>query len=186
MLDSLITSKTRLRLLFYFFANSRNRGWLRGLATEFSESTNAVRLELNRLTEAGLLLYEDTGNKRMYRANRQHALYTDLKNITRKQLGLDHIFHLVNQSVGNILWAMVTGEYAKGNDTGVVDCIVVGNVDKNRLKKRARQKEKIIQRRIRLLILTQEEYDMLEPSLNVGKALLLIGDPEKECLEEVQ
>ena len=55
MLDALITSKTRVRLLVKFFLNPTMKAYLRQLADEFGESTNAVRVELNRLKEAGLL-----------------------------------------------------------------------------------------------------------------------------------
>ena len=58
MLDSLITSKTRIKLLLKFFLNSSMKAYLRGLAEEFGESTNAIRLELNHLEEAGLLKSE--------------------------------------------------------------------------------------------------------------------------------
>ena len=54
MLDSLITSKTRVKLL-KFFMNPETRSYLRSLAEEFGESTNAVRVELNRLEKAGIL-----------------------------------------------------------------------------------------------------------------------------------
>ncbi|MSP85673.1 MAG: ArsR family transcriptional regulator, partial [Flavobacteriaceae bacterium] len=47
MLKTLITSKTRLRILVKFFINSANHGHLRGLADEMQESTNAIRKELN-------------------------------------------------------------------------------------------------------------------------------------------
>ena len=46
MLESLITSKTRLRLLIKFFLNIANKGYLNSLANEFGESTNSVRKEL--------------------------------------------------------------------------------------------------------------------------------------------
>ena len=52
MLDSLITSKTRLRMLIKFFINTANKGYLNGLANEFNESTNSIRKELNNLSAA--------------------------------------------------------------------------------------------------------------------------------------
>ena len=55
MLDSIITSKTRLKLLIKFFVSSTNKGYLRGIAEEFNESTNAIRKELNQLSDAGYL-----------------------------------------------------------------------------------------------------------------------------------
>ena len=51
MLSSLITSKTRLRVLVKFFIRAANRGHLNSLASEFGESTNGVRKELNKLKD---------------------------------------------------------------------------------------------------------------------------------------
>jgi len=38
MLEALITSKTRIKLMPKFFLNSASTGYLRGLASEFGES----------------------------------------------------------------------------------------------------------------------------------------------------
>ena len=45
MLDNLITSKTRQRLLIKFFISQANKAHLNGLANEFGEST--IQLEKN-------------------------------------------------------------------------------------------------------------------------------------------
>jgi len=55
MIEALISSKTRIKLLLKFFLNSSNKSYLRGLESEFGDSTNGIRLELNKLEEAGLL-----------------------------------------------------------------------------------------------------------------------------------
>ena len=74
MLDTLITSKTRIKLLLKFFSNKSNSAYLRSLAEEFGKSTNSVRIELNRLAEAGLLESEPSGNTVLYKANTQLTL----------------------------------------------------------------------------------------------------------------
>jgi len=63
MLESLITSQTRIKLLLKFFLNPESKSYLRELAEEFGESTNSVRLELNRLTQAGLLTSAENGSE---------------------------------------------------------------------------------------------------------------------------
>jgi DNA-binding transcriptional regulator PaaX len=63
MIESLITSKTRIKLLLKFFLNTQTKSYLRGLETEFGESTNSIRVELNRLENAGLLSASTEGNK---------------------------------------------------------------------------------------------------------------------------
>ena len=75
MLDSLITSKTRIKLLVKFFVTSANSGHLRGLANEFNESTNAIRKELNHLSDAGYLEKKEVSNKIAYRANTKHPIF---------------------------------------------------------------------------------------------------------------
>jgi hypothetical protein len=78
LLQTLITSKTRLRLLLKFFLNSNTTSWLRDMETEFGESTNAIRSELLRLEEAGMLTSGLAGNKKMYRANVEHPLFGEI------------------------------------------------------------------------------------------------------------
>ena len=55
MLNAILKSKTRQRLLIKFFVNIANTGYLNDLASEFDESTNSVRKELNNLTHAKYL-----------------------------------------------------------------------------------------------------------------------------------
>ena len=64
MIEALISSKTRIKLLLKFFLNSSNRAYLRGLEEEFVESTKAIRLELNNLEKAGMLSIDVHGNKK--------------------------------------------------------------------------------------------------------------------------
>ena len=58
MLNTLITSKTRINLLLKFFLNPGTKAYLRELSAEFGESTNSVRVELRRLSEAKLITSE--------------------------------------------------------------------------------------------------------------------------------
>jgi len=66
MLDSLITSQTRIKLLLEFFLNPECKSYLRDLADKFGESTNSVRTELNWLIEAGPLSLSEEGRTKVY------------------------------------------------------------------------------------------------------------------------
>ena len=55
MLNKLITSKNPVAPAYQIFCKSGNRGYLNGLASEFNESTNSIRKELNHLSNAGYL-----------------------------------------------------------------------------------------------------------------------------------
>ena len=95
LIETLITSRTRVKLLLKFFLNPSSYGYLRGLATEFGESSNAIRIELNRFEEAGMLISRHEGNKKMYRANSNHPLFSDVRNIILKYVGVDKLINHV-------------------------------------------------------------------------------------------
>lgn len=127
MLNELITSKTRLRLLIKFFISQANRGYLNGLATEFNESTNAIRKELNHLSEAGYLEKFKDNNKVSYKANTQHPLFDVLQKVVFKHLGLEEIVERVLERMGPVQKILLVGDYAQGLDSGTIDVVLIGN-----------------------------------------------------------
>jgi len=135
MLDTLISSKTRIKLLTRLFLNPGSTAYLRGLAEDFQESTNAVRLELNRFEEAGMLLSETQGNKKVFKANEKHPLFKDINSIVLKYVGIDKIIDMVIHRLGDLDQLYLSGDYAEGKDTGIIDLIFIGAIDKNYLVK---------------------------------------------------
>ena len=127
MLNKLITSKTRLRLLIKFFINQANSGYLNGLASEFNESTNSIRKELNHLSEAGYLEKHKDHNKVTYKANIEHPLFDILQNVVYKHLGLEEIVERVLERMGPVQKILLVGDYAKGLDSGTIDVVLIGN-----------------------------------------------------------
>lgn len=127
MLDYLITSKTRLKLLIKFFSNPKNQGHLRGLAEEFGESTNAIRKELNNLSEAGLLIKEAESNKIDYKANIDHPLFYNLQELINKYLGFDKLLAAVLDRMGEVKEVALVGDYAKGLNTGKLQVLITGD-----------------------------------------------------------
>ena len=81
MLETLISSKTRIKLLLKFFLNDKATSYLRGLENEFGDSTNSIRQELNRFEKAGMLVSYTEGNKKYFKANTRHPLYQDTHNL---------------------------------------------------------------------------------------------------------
>ncbi len=162
MLASLITSKTRVKLLIKFFLNPENKSYLRQIANEFDESTNSVRLELNRLAEANILNVKSDGRTKLYQANNKHPLFGGIREIVSKTIGLDRLVEDLVSRLGDLEFAFISGDYAKGMDSGLIDLVLVGNVDKDQAEKLALKIEKIIKRKIRLLILDSEEFASLQ------------------------
>ena len=126
MLGELITSKTRLRLLIKFFISQANRGYLNGLSTEMGESTNAIRKELNHLQGAGYLEKIKVDNKIEYKANTKHPLFGVMQKVVFKHLGLEDVVETVLDRMGNIDQIILVGDYAKGNDSGIIEVFLIG------------------------------------------------------------
>ena len=158
MLNTLVTSKTRLKLILKFFLNPRSSAYLRELAEEFGESSNAVRLELNRFEQAGLLKSEAKGNKKLFRANVIHPLYNDINSIITKTIGIDKIVDEVVARLGKVEEAYVTGDFAIGKNGKTIDILLVGvNINKDFLHRLIDKTESLINRKIRYLILSPSE-----------------------------
>lgn len=151
MLDSLITSKTRLKLLVKFFINAQNTGYLRGLESEFGESTNAIRQELNRLEEVGLLISNNELNRKVFRANTTHPWYGDIHHLLLKYTGIDQIVDEVVKRVGQLQRAYVTGDFARGIPGHQLDLLLVGDqFDLDYLDRLVEKAEKLVSFKVQL------------------------------------
>ena len=153
MLETLITSKTRLRLLIKFFVSISNKGYLNSLADEFGESTNSVRKELNNLTSAGYLKKQNENNKVVYKANVSHPLFKVIQKIVHKHLGIEEILETVYNKIGDVKKVILLGDYAKGIDSGLIEVLIVGkNINKKYLDEISLKIEKKIKRKVNFFV----------------------------------
>ena len=153
MLNQLITSKTRLRLLIKFFISHANKGYLNGLANEMGESTNSIRKELNHLYDAGYINKVKNDNKIEYQVNSNHPLYDTLKKVVYKHLGLEDLVETVIERMGSVKKIILIEDYAKGIDSGIIDILIIGSkINKSYLDKIQPKIEKEINRKINFMI----------------------------------
>jgi hypothetical protein len=164
-------------MLLKFFLNSHSKAHLRGLAEEFGESTNSIRHELNNLSKAGYLVSEGKGNIIEYSANIEHPLYPELKMLIHKYMGIDKILdNIVNKMItrlGQLEMAFITGDYADGKDSGIIDLVLVGEINSKNLHGYVEKAEGLMNRRIRTLVLSGEEFEKNRKSLQADTALWL-------------
>ena len=174
MFESIITSKTRIKLLLKFFLNSDTKGYLRGLEKDFNESSNAIRVELNRFENAGMLQSEFVGNRKFFQANTEHPLFSDINNILKKFVGIDQIIERITSQVGNLEAAYLTGDFAIGKNSEIIDLLLVGqDLDESYIKTLIIKSEELIKRKIHSLTLTTNQKDNFfkdKPALLIWKA----------------
>jgi len=126
LLKPLITSKARLKLLTRFFLNQSADGYLQGLSRELDENTNSIRVELNRLEEAGILSSKLEGRRKLFRVNQRHPLSENLTAIVRKVTGVDVLIDRVVDRLLGLDQVWVCGNLAQGVQSDHIECVLVG------------------------------------------------------------
>jgi predicted transcriptional regulator len=179
LLSGLIASKTRIKLLMRLFFNPKARSYLRELAKEFDVSSNAVREELNQLKKTNLLKSEKNGRQVYYMANTEHALFPELKSMVSKVMGIDQVIDSIINRLGNLERAYLIGDYAQGKDTGIIDLVLVGNIDHYHLNDLSRKTERYIKRKIRSLVISRDEFKAFEPEFK-KRSQILIWEAKKK------
>ncbi len=139
-----------------FFLNGNTSAYLRNLESEFGESTNSIRLELNKFEEAGLLQSNIIGNKKMFKANEAHPLFKDIRNILMKYTGLDKIVEQILGKLGNLKAVYLVGELAKGLNSPIIDLVIIGKVNKSYLLNLIEKTEKLINKKVRFVIFNDD------------------------------
>ena len=157
MIETLISSKTRIKLLVKFFLNSSTTAYLRSLESQFGESTNAIRVELNRFEKAGMLRAFSKGNKKIFQANTDHPLYNEVHSIVMKYVGIDQVIENVIERLGDVQAVYLAGEFAQGIDSDIIDLILVGGLNQEYLLHLIHKAESMVNRRIRYLIYKDKE-----------------------------
>lgn len=171
--SGIISSKTRIKLLIRFFFNPETRSYLRELAKEFDVSTNSIREELNQLTRTNLLKSEKNGRQVHYMANTNHPIFPELKSMVGKVMGIDQVIDGIVGRLGDIDRAYLIDDYAEGKDSGIIDLLLVGNIDQFHLNDLSRKTERYIKRKIRTMVVGSEEFNDFFPKLKNRPRILI-------------
>lgn len=169
MIEALISSKTRIKLLLKFFLNSNTTAYLRGLEDEFGESTNSIRIELNRFEKAGFLDSYSASNKKFYKVNDKHPLFKDINSIVLKLVGLDHVIDYVLHRMGDLKEVYLVGNLSQGKDSDEIDLVLVGDINEEFLKELITKAENKIHKSIHYVHYREEVFDLkniTKPGIN--------------------
>jgi len=88
MIEKLITSKTRIKILNLFLSHIDDRYYLRELERMLDESLSPLRRQLLKLTSMGILTTEEEANLKYYRLNKN---FEGLEELREMVLGKDVI-----------------------------------------------------------------------------------------------
>jgi hypothetical protein len=95
-----------------------------------------------------------------------------------KVMGIDQVIDGIVTRLGDLECAYLLDDYAEGKDTGIIDLLLVGDIDQYHLNDLSRKTERYIKRKIRSLALSRDEYNQLKPKLK-DRPRVLIWEADK-------
>ncbi len=96
-----------------------------------------------------------------------------------KVMGIDQVIDGIVNRLGKLERAYLIDDYAEGRDSGIIDLVLVGNIDQYHLNDLSRKTERYIKRKIRPLVLSSDEYKAMEPQLK-KRSRVLIWEQKKQ------
>ena len=99
--------------------------------------------------------------------------------MVQKALGMDRILDSILERLGDLEEAYLIDDYAVGKDTGIIDLVLVGEIDKENLIDLTLKTERYIERKIRTLVLSQDEWNKMKKNLTKRPLMLLWKAEEK-------
>jgi hypothetical protein len=139
-----------------------------------------VRVELNRLTDAKLISSEKVGRTIEYYANNKHALFGEIRSLIQKVSGVDQVIESLIKKLGDVKTAYIVGDYAQGIDSGLIDVVLLGDINISELDRIAERAGEELSRKLRPMVVTEKELRSLWVQLNMDHALLIWGKPVKK------
>jgi len=129
-----ILTDSQARLWPWIFGRPQQDFHLNELKRLTGLGSASLQRELNRLVNAGLITSHTLGNLRLFRANAQSPIYSELITITQKVLGVSaELLRVLEPYQSHLLWAALYGSVAKAEDTASSDIDVMLVGDKLRL-----------------------------------------------------
>ena len=195
MLENIFGSRTRVKLLKLFLNHPEEKFFVRELSRAIEEKINSVRRELENLERVGLIkaVPEITGaigkkdKKKFYTVDTNFILYPEFKNlILKSRLLLERSLAQEINNLGKIKFLMLTGFFVD-NNKAKTDLLVVGNIDRQKLKKLIAKMEKSFEQEIRFTVMSTQEFnyrnqitDKFLFEVLEGKKIVLVDNLNRE------
>ena len=160
MLEKLITSSARVKVIKLLLLNEDQRYYQREIAELAGLPVRAVQREGAKLAEIGLLRRIEDGNRIYFQANPACPIFPELKRILLKTVALEFLLSESLSQDGDIEVAFIYGSYAANQEmsTSDVDLFVIGSVLSRELSAAVRPIQAEIQREINYYLVTPREF----------------------------
>jgi len=171
MLEQLFGSKTRAKLLRIFLNHPDKPYYVRELTRGLKAQINAIRRELENLESLGIIINKKTKEikrkkkkdkqkqKKYFIVNQNFILYPELKALLLKaQLLVEEDLVKKIKELGKVYYLVLTGAFI-GLKDATTDILIVGKIDKKRLKKLIKKFERELGREINYTVMGVREFE---------------------------
>lgn len=160
-LHDLVVSKVRVKVIEAFFQQPDEMLYVRELTRMINEEINAVRRELDRLMECGLIKSEQRGNRLYYSLNKRYLFFQELQQIVAKSTGLGRKLRRLRRKLGTIDYAMFSGRFIRGLKPvrDEVDILIIGDVVLSELEALMKEEQVRIGRELNYAVFSLEEFE---------------------------
>ena len=125
MLKSLFSSSIRADVLSLLLNRPDEKFYVREIAKLLRKNPSGIKRELDNLEKMGIVVSEKVANLKYFQAEKESPLFSELKNLITKSLGLPGAIKAVIRASGAKA-AFIYGPYAEGEDVDAVDLFVIG------------------------------------------------------------
>ena len=159
MLRLLFGSEARVRILALFLTHPSAEYYLRQVGRLLDLAPHAVRQELNRLVQLGILKREDRSNHAYFRVNRDCPIYPELKALFLKTVALGDRLQTALQDFANIDVAFIHGSVAADTETleSDIDLFIIGDVTLSQITPTLTDLEAALDREINASVFSAQE-----------------------------
>lgn len=193
-LSDLLVSKVRVKMLSLFFEKPDEMFYVREITRLIKEEINAVRRELDRMLECGLLKSEQRANRLYYFLNKKYLYFQELQRIVVKTTGLGKKIRKYRRKLGNLSYVIFTGAFLNKEkpNKDELDILVVGEVVLPEIESLIKAEEKILGREINYAVLETAEFEFRKTrrdpfvmEVMYGVRVMIIGDEVEFCHREL-
>lgn len=191
MLEKLLVSGVRLKILRTMLMRPGEQYHIRGLVREVGTEINAVRRELSNLESVGLLVSRKSGNRVYYTLNTHCVYYPELLALVAKEFGLGASIISGVKNLGDVKFAVMSKAFAgkrRKSSSLDVDLFVVGKVNVDALEDMVKKEQELRGCEINYAVMGEDEFNYAKRKNDqfVIRALLqsrimLLGDEEAFC-----
>jgi uncharacterized protein len=160
-IGSALFGRGRQAVLAILFCHSDESFHTRHIVRSVGMGYGAVQRELARLVEAGLVTRSRSGNQVLYQANKECAVFAELRGLMVKTAGVADVLRASLAALSDrIDAAFVYGSVASGSERADsdVDLMVIGNVTLRDVSDNLRTAEEELRREVNPGVFTSDEF----------------------------